>query len=93
MIFKASCSLSQPCQPFMIKVTYRRVFGTMTLWSGSHSLTDYSVGQAATRGSVAVMALIIEVLKGGWVGQMKPSQSMDQYCNRELQVLGLNRPS
>lgn len=50
----------------------------MTLRSGSHSLTDYSVGQAATRSSVAVMALIIEVLKGGWVGQMKPSQSMDQ---------------
>lgn len=50
----------------------------MTLQSRSHSLTDYSVGQAATRSSVAVMALIIEVLKGGWVGQMKPSQSMDQ---------------
>lgn len=62
----------------MIKVTYGGAFGTMMLWSGSHSLTDYSVGQAATRSSVAMMALIIEVLKGGWLGQMKPGQSMDQ---------------
>lgn len=62
----------------MIKVTYGGTSGVMTSRSESHSLTDYCVGQAATRSSVAVMALIIEVLKGGWVGQMKPSQSMDQ---------------
>ena len=62
----------------MIKVTYGGASGAVTLWSGSHSLTDYSVGQAATCSNVAVMALIIEVLKGGWVGQMKPSKSMDQ---------------
>lgn len=61
----------------MIKVTYGGVSGTMTLRSGSHSLTDYSAGQAATCRSVAVMALIIEVLRAGWVGQMK-LQSMDQ---------------
>lgn len=78
MVSKASWAHSLPCQPFMIKVTYGGMSGAMTFQLGSHSLTDYSVGQAATRSSVAVMALIIEVLKGGWVGQMKPNQSMDQ---------------
>ncbi len=62
----------------MMKVTYGRACGAMTLRSGSHSLTDYSVGQAATCSNVDVMALIIEVLKGGWLGQMKPCKSMDQ---------------
>lgn len=37
-----------------------------------------------------MIALIIEVLKGGWVEQMKPCNSMDQWHNCELQVMHLD---
>lgn len=39
---------------------------------------------------MAVIALIIEVLKGGWFEQMKPCNSMDQWNNCELQVMHLD---